>query len=739
MIGRETDKTNRKRIVLFRSLFFLFLGLVLIWVGYLQIFDHAYFSSVARGEHYRGEVIEPRRGWIYDRSGNPLATSIMVDSLILSPKDVIIENLDAAKKKKSVKKDLPVKLAARLAVILNEPESKFLDIITRNTTVSWVPLTMELTPEQYAQITVLRRELRLRNELRTEKYCKRLYPKGDAACHILGPVGIGSMEEGLGGWGTHRPLGGLEAVYQPQVSGNFGQVTSRKDGAGRLLVPIEDDVFSNLAGNQMYLTIDEVIQRAAEDELAATIEKHGAHAGFVVVMDPKTGEILALANYPKYDLSNYRSVSKDMWREVSSNRAVEQAFEPGSIFKVFTAAAALETGKVKLTDTFNGMGGRIKFAGRTLRDTHSYSIMTFAKVIEVSSNIGTLQIAQKLGSDRLYEYIKKFGFGNVTGVGLPGESSGLVLNYKQWTPLVWSRVSFGHSVSVNAIQMCAAYSVIANGGKLLKPHLVKSIRDENGRLKKEYKPEVVRQVLREDTAREIREIMQGVVDRGTGKPAAIPGVRVAGKTGTAQVVAEGGRGYLPGRYMSSFVGFLPVEDPRLVIGVFIDQPTKNGYYGGTVAAPAFKRIAEAALTQLGIFPEAPPPMPMAQAQPSDDSLNDMLNEDYMDVSVPVKVQAPVQNKVVSENKLDNTGLKQISYEKEKTVLMMPNLKGLAKRVALVRLTHMDLVPVMTGSGVVLDQYPKPGATVIPGQKCQLILGSTYQPTVIHRDTTLNRQ
>lgn len=687
----------------------------------LQMMDYSYFARIAKGEHTKGEFYEPRRGWIYDRNGKPLATSIVVDALIASPKDIQIQKTEAAKKKKSPKKNLDVSLSRDLAQLLGKSQDEIFAALTRDTTSAWLPLALELNENQSLKVDVLKKKYRLINELRKEKYSKRVYPKGDEACHILGPVGIGSMDSNLGGWGTHRPLGGLESVYQETVSGSYGKISSTKDGAGRDLTPIDDDLLMTLSGNQIYLTIDENIQRVAEEELAATVDYFGARSGYVVVMEPQTGEILAMANYPKFNLAEYRKVPRDQWREVSANRAVEYAFEPGSTFKVFPAAAALDMGKVKVTDTFDGYHGKIVFAGRVLRDSHPYGMLTFPQIIEVSSNIGIYQVAQRLNTSTLYDYIKAFGFGKPTGIELPGESSGVVQPLSAWNTLVASRVSFGQSISVNAIQMVSAISVIANGGVLMKPHIVKAVSDERGHIRKQYEPEPVRRVIREDTAQTMREIMEGVVVRGTGKTAAIANCRVAGKTGTAQICEEGGRGYKSGKYLASFIGFLPVENPRLVVGVFIAEPSKNGHFGGTVSAPTFKKIAQSALSQLKIHPRIPDPVQMAELKNTPVApLDGMPEEDFASELVPVGFDEVVSPQTALTQTLNNNT----------TIIKMPDLKGLSKRVALVRLAGKGVVVNWKGSGIVVDQSPKPGMNINPGDKCFIILGSHYKPTIL---------
>ena len=738
MIGRETGIRNQVAIAIIFGLFFCFFGLVVVRLWSLQVKEYQYFKKLAKGEHGIKDVLEPQRGWIMDRNGSPLATSVTVDALIASPKDIYLQKMAAKEaalpgKKKIrnrfifTKKDLDQKLSVELAKVFNRPQAEMFKILTQDTTCAWIPLSLELTPEQSKQIDNICTTYRLQNELRKKAFCKRIYPKKDEACHILGPVGTGSMDSAFGGWGSHRPLGGLEMILQDQLGGTFSPATILKDCSGRVLAPMDEDVLMSLSGDRVYLTIDENIQRAVEEELQNTVEFYGARAGFVVAMNPKTGEILALANYPKYDLGNFKKIDSSEWRNVSVDRAIEHAFEPGSTFKVFTAAAALDENLVREDEEFNCFHGKIMFAKRVLRDSHPYDRLTFSQIIEVSSNIGIHQVAQRVGGDKLHNYIKSFGFGAQSGIELPGEATGLVNSKKSMTPLMLSRVSFGQSISVSAIQMASAISVIANGGKLMKPQIVKAIYDYKGKLKKEIKPVQVRQVLKEQTARRMAEIMEGVVLRGTGKGAAIPYCRVAGKTGTAQIALEGGLGYESGAYMASFVGFLPVEDPQLVIGVFIDKPTKNGHFGGTVSAPAFKRIAETALSQLKIHPKMPESFQMAsgKAFPVEDSLPEFTGETKI-VEKPLArtVKASFQNTpVIPEVSADTSNL-----------CLMPELRGLSKRAAMMRIVGKELKVEWKGSGVVIEQYPRAGTRLIPQQPCQVVLGSRFKPLAVIKDT-----
>ena len=348
---------------------------------------------------------------------------------------------------------------------------------------------------------------------------------------------------------------------------------------------LSEKMVSPKDGYDVILTMDEVIQYVAERELDKAVKQFHAKGGSIVVLNPHTGAILALANRPTFDLNEYNLVDKDAWR----NRAVCDLFEPGSVFKIVTASGALEENKVKESDRFFCENGSYSFAGHVLHDHRSHGTLTFQEVIEQSSNIGTSKVAQLLGPDLLYRYIKLFGFGAKSGIDLPGEIPGMTREPRFWSKLSLATIPMGQEVGVTALQLVDAVSVIANGGQLMKPYIISEIRDKYGEPIKTFGPCLVHKVISLETSERVKKILQGVVDSGTGKLAKINGLTAAGKTGTAQKLEPNGT-YSHDRFMASFIGFAPVEDPMVAIAVIIDEPHPY-YFGGVVSAPVFKVVA----------------------------------------------------------------------------------------------------------------------------------------------------
>ena len=376
-------------------------------------------------------------------------------------------------------------------------------------------------------------------------------------------------------------------------------MVAQQDALGRLVFRQEEPE-PHVPIFDVHLTIDEVLQYIAERELARAVERSGAKSGSVVVLDPATGEILALANQPTFDPNNYKKASSAARR----NRAATDYFEPGSIFKVILAAGALEEGVIRPTDQFYGENGAIEVGGVTIRDHEKYGWLSVREILAHSSNVGAIKIGQKLGKSLYYHYISGFGFGSLTGVDLPGETPGLIRRPKGWSALSLSVLSIGQEVSVTPVQFATAFAAVANGGTLMRPHVVRGLRTQDGTLVRPVEPVVVRRVISEATARTLMEMLTSVVDDGTGKEAAVPGYTVAGKTGTAQKVDPATGRYSHRKIVASFVGAIPAESPRLVILVTIDEP-ETLRWGAAIAAPTFRAIAQDAMEYLKVPPSTP--------------------------------------------------------------------------------------------------------------------------------------
>lgn len=489
-----------------------------------------------------------------------MAFNVTVYSLFANPRSMSEEDKSRA----------VYELSALLRMDPSEIESR----LARHKYFVWIGRKLEKTVADRVA------DLKIRG-LGFRKESKRYYPNGSLAAHIIGFAGV-----------DNQGLEGLELRYNDILKGEAGQTWILRDARQRELM-IEEDFFPPKDGFQLILTIDETIQYIAETALNKAIVQHKAVGGSVVVMDVRTGEILALANHPTYSLENLGASSV----ESRTNRAISFVYEPGSVFKVVTAAAALEEKAFKEEDKIFCENGSYRVANHTLTDHTRHGTLSFKDVIKVSSNIGTVKVAQKLGPEVIYRYGRRFRFGEKTNIDLLGEVGGWLKRPAQWSKTTIGAIPIGYEITVTPLQLVCAITAVANGGLYMKPLVVKAIKDQHGQLIKEFEPEVVDRVITGETARRLRDILVEAVETGTGKRARIPGVSVAGKTGTARKVVGGA--YAPGKYYASFIGFAPADNPRLAAVVVVDEP-RPGYFGGTVSAPVFKEMIENSLKYLEV-------------------------------------------------------------------------------------------------------------------------------------------
>lgn len=498
------------------------------------------------------------RGTIFDRKLRPLAINVAVYSLYANPRAMTEEGKRLA--------------VGKLSEILKLSPEFVRQRLDKTKYFVWI---MRKLPIDVAnQVKTLKIA-----GLDFIKESKRYYPNKSLAAHVVGFAGI----DNLG-------LEGLELQFEDYLKGEYGWTQILRDARQRELL-IEKNVFPPRDGFNLVLTIDETIQFIAERALEKAFEKHHAKAASIIVMNPKTGEILALANQPTYNLEQATQAPM----ENRTNRVAAFVYEPGSVFKIVTLAAALEEGKVKETDKFFCENGSYKVGNHILHDHGRHGTLTFREVIEQSSNICTTKVAQKLGADLIYQYGHRFRFGMKTGLDLAGEVQGTLKPTKYWSKTSIGAVPIGQEVTVTAIQMVSAIAAIANDGVYMKPFVVKYIKDNQDELIRSFEPEPLGQVVSAETAQRMKDILNGVVERGTAKLAKIPGVSVAGKTGTAQKVV--GKTYSHSKFYATFIGFAPVEDPKLAAIVVFDEP-RGTYYGGTVSAPVFKEVIENSLKYL---------------------------------------------------------------------------------------------------------------------------------------------
>jgi len=535
----------------------LALALLLFRLFYLQVVKCDFYYKIANEQHIVSTEVQPRRGAIFDRNMQILAVNINTDSVFANSR--LIKDKEAS--------------AKTVAQVLKLDEKVVFDKLSGGKGFVW--LKRKISPQESAELKALKIK-----GIEFVEESKRVYPDKSLACHLLGAVNI-----------DNNGLEGVEYNYNNYLKGRSGWLITTQDAKRKTLESYQYECIPPTNGMNIVLTIDEIIQSIAERELYKAYEKHNAKAASIVVMDARTGAILALANLPNFDLNDLNKRQSESIR----NRCINDFFEPGSIFKIVTASALLEEGLVRLYDKFFCENGEYKIGSKVLHDVHPYGLLTFKEVIEKSSNIGTVKAASLLGPDKMYKYIKLFGFTGRTGIDLPGEVVGLNRPVEKWSRVSMNAIPMGQEVTVTAMQLATAMSVIANNGLYVKPRIVKEIITENGEVIKEFPPSIARKVISPKTAVYMRYILNGVVENGTGKKAKVDEFKVGGKTGTAQKI-EGGT-YSHSKFIASFIGFAPYEKPLLAVAVCVDEPHPV-YYGGDVSAPVFKSVVEETLKYL---------------------------------------------------------------------------------------------------------------------------------------------
>ena len=544
------------------SLLLLFAISLIVRLADLQIVQHE--SLLAKSEKQSQGTLKTHfgRGTIFDRNGNELATNLEVESVFVVPQEV---------------RDR--KYTSRvLASALNQNYDRIYKEVSSKKQFTWIKRKVPAD-----EITHLKKLALSGVNFRSEQ--KRFYPKRELAANVIGFVGT----DDLG-------LAGIEHTYQEKLKGVVYSQSIEQDGKGRTIQALNNLSRSSLGNYDLMLTLDEVIQFTAEHHLKKQVDRYKADSGMVVVMDPYSGEIYAMANVPQFNPNNFNAFPRETWK----NNAVVSSYEPGSIFKPIVAAAAIDKGVAQPHDRFFCENGSFKVGKNKIgeADNHKFGSLSVKEIIAKSSNIGAIKIAQKLGKNFFYEYIQKFGFGEKPGVRLPGVSSGLLGGRRSWTDYSLASISFGHEIAVTPLQMVAALSAVANGGTLMEPHITKALM-RDGKIVEQIKPKKIRRVISKKTSRQMMEILKFVVKDGTGKNAAVEGFDVAGKTGTAQKYITKTKSYSKTEFVSSFIGYAPADAPRLVILVMIDNP-KGVHWGSVVAAPVFRKIAKKSLRYLNV-------------------------------------------------------------------------------------------------------------------------------------------
>lgn len=568
----DTDKGSAARLRTWRNMrigfillvFLLMFGVVVVRLFNLMLLNRDKLYSLAEKQHRVISTYITKRGNLFDTNGIDLAVSVEMDSIYACPYKV---------------GDL-----GHEVTLISDIASVDRDDLTRklSSDKNFVWIKRRANP---AVVSILNEENL--DSIGYVKEDKRFYPHGDLAGSVIGFVGT-----------DNRGLAGLEYEMDDYLRSTVSHYIAIKDASGKKLFEVDPSKAPALKNYDLTLTLDIYIQHIAERELTRGVEETGALGGCVVVMDPKTGEVLAMAGYPGYDPNRFLDFSQENWR----NKAVSWNFEPGSTFKIFLAAGVLEDGIAAVEDVFDCEGGSFDVGPIKFTDHESgFDLLSVSDIITHSSNIGAVKLGLLLGSDRYYHIISRFGFADYTHIRLPGEEKGMISDPSEWNEVDLAAASFGHGLSVTPLQLIAATAAIANGGELMKPYIVKEIGTGTESVFI-AKPEVIRRVISEETAGLVMDMMERVVREGTGTEARVEGFRVAGKTGTAQIFDHVTGTYSDTEYNSSFVGVIPADDPKLVILVVLEQP-KTSIYGGDVAAPIFSSIAASTMYYLGEYPE----------------------------------------------------------------------------------------------------------------------------------------
>lgn len=648
-IGKRSSDSRLIFLLLLFSLLFL---IVFFRAFQLQVLKSSQLANFAERQYQRIVPLIPKRGIIYDRRREEMALSMEVDSVFAQPKK--IKNIE----------DVVLKISR----ILGQKQSDLRQKLREEKPFVWIQRW--ITPAQRLAIENLKLE-----GIHFLKEAKRVYPQGEIGAHVIGMAGLDS-----------RGLEGVELGYDEFIRGEPGFMLIPKDALGRAIILQNPNFRKSEEGCELILTIDKNIQYIAEKELKKAVKACGAKGGMVVVMDPTTGEILAMASYPSFNPNHFQSYQPGYFK----NRVIADAFEPGSTFKAFLLAALLEEGLASPREVIFCENGSFQVGGRIIHDVHRYGWLSVADIIKVSSNIGASKLGKKLGKEKFYRYLREFGFGQKTGIDLPGEVAGSLPHFSTWSEVGLANISFGQGISLTALQLTVAMGAIANKGVMMRPYIGKVIQQKEGEIIKENKPKVVRRIISQETAHSVTTILKTVTQEGgTGKAAYVPGYEIAGKTGTAQKALLSGRGYSEKR-IGSFVGFAPADNPRLVISVIIDEP-QGISYGGVVAAPAFKAIAEQVLPYLGLYPRGV--TYLAQSSSGNESApkaqKNFVSSDY---GLPK-----------SRDYVSRAGL-------------MPDFHGKTMRQVLQMARQLGLDLKFVGTGRAVAQLPSPGESLPEDKK-----------------------
>jgi cell division protein FtsI (penicillin-binding protein 3) len=677
------DTSHRRALIISLTLaaWMIAIGVRLVL---LQTVQHDWLKDRARVQQQDALETSPLRGLVLDRQGRELARSINADSFFVVPGEIQNVEETALRLAPLVKMEADV-LAARLRES-QAAKRKF----------AWVARKLD---EESAEAV---KALQLKG-VYSYKEAKRFYPNGSLAAHVLGFVGLDEVG-----------LGGVEQFYNERIQGEAGKVFVEMDARGE---PYASFQVGAHPGQSVMLTIDQMVQYRTEQALAAAVERSHAKSGTAIVLDPRTGEILALANAPTFDPNDVRASSA----QARANQALQNIYEPGSTFKIVAYSAAIEKGLVKPTDHIDCQMGSITVAGRLIHDHHAFGSLTIAEALAKSSNVAAIKLGLRVGDYEMHEYMMRFGFGSKTEVELPGETGGLVRAVSKWQPSSMGSIAIGQEVGVTPVQMAAAFGALANDGVRVHPHLVREIRAVDGSLVYKAEPEQHR-VVSAETARELRHMLEGVTLNGTAKKAQLDGYTAAGKTGTAQKIDPKTKTYSKTKFIGSFVGFAPVENPSVVIIVVIDEPV-GSYHGGDVAAPVFREIAEQILPEMNVAPDAD--LKAAPAAPG------LLAQGRVAAETAEKVREAQERERAEQLATlpqvahgdGRGGSAEIVYTvATRRAVLMPDLRGRSVRDAARVCAQLGLPMEASGEGRALKQSPTAGTEVDSAQVVRIEFG-----------------
>ncbi len=628
----------------------LMYGLVVARAVDLMVIQGPELREMAVNQHQRVEKLTPRRGSIIDAGGTVLAESVPVDSVYAHPRMI----------------PDPAAAASVLSKILDIKERRLLEKLASNRRFIWIKRAVE--PKQAQAI----RRNDIRGVVVVGEYA-RYYPQGAFAANLLGFVG----SDGVG-------LEGLERKYNDILAGSERRLIVQRDAMGKPLYPSPDALPEPKGGDRLVLTLDNRIQAIVEEALDESVTTSEAHSGMAAVMESRTGNILAIAVRPTFNPNRFRDYSQESFR----NRFVTDVFEPGSTFKVFTLSAFLDTGEGDIYEELYCEDGMFELDGHIINDTHPHGWFTVEEIVVHSSNIGAAKLGLGIGREQLSRYVRGFGFGSATGLDLPGESKGLLRSFDKLSRVGLANISFGQGIGVTGAQLLSAINAIASGGEFMKPHVIKKVENTEGNTVRKTRPEATRRVLSKDTVRDITHVLVNVVHGGgTGARAAPEGYTVAGKTGTAQKVNFETGGYYGDKYIASFMGWAPAENPEITVLVVVDNP-EGKPWGGSVAAPAFREIVERTLPLRGVLP---------------DELNN---------NIGTFTNIASAGSIISDDRFHGSGQPDYDEEDEKNRSdCMPNLLGMSLRDVLRMAADYGVSVGVVGSGRTVGQWPSPGESL----------------------------